>query len=173
VAFGLLIILLVFSIIPKKQENYLLPILPFLAVLLGDSILQREPGRAERAFLLFAGGCMVLLFVLAAPACVFFFGVMLQGPTAAAVTALICLVLAVRLTLLLRSRRHALALMTAACGWWFCVGLYFSSFEPLDNQFRNGEIYQSPGYSQEHWDRLFEQYPPLRKVFSTSERFER
>jgi 4-amino-4-deoxy-L-arabinose transferase-like glycosyltransferase len=172
VAFVLLILLLFFSIIPKKQENYLLPILPFLALLMGDSVLQREEGRAERASLLFAGGCIALLFVLAAPACLFFFGVMLREPAVAMITALICLALALRLTWQLRSRRVASAWMTAICGWWFCIGMYFSSFEPLDNQFRSGEIYQSPGYSKEHWDRLFERYPPLRKIFSTSARFE-
>ena len=173
VALSLLIILVVFSAIPQKQENYLMPALPFLAMLMGDSIVHRGSGRYERAALQLACGAMALLFVLAAPASLFFFGAVLQKRAAAVTAALICITLAVRLTLTLRSRRAVAGLVTATCGWWFCVGLYFSSFEPLDNQFRNGEIYQSAGYSKEHWDRLFEQYPALRKVFSTSERFER
>ena len=173
VAVAVLVSLLVFSLIPKKQENYLMPILPFLAVLLGDSLVQRRAGRAEAASLLLAGGSMALFLALAAPAGGFFYGVVLRKPAAAAAVACICIALAVRLTLLLRSRRIEAALLTAVCGWWFCIGLYFSSFEPLDNQFRNGEFYQSSEYSKEHWDSLFERYPLLRKIFSTSKRFER
>src|SRR5262245_27121225 len=147
VAISLLVILLIFSAIPQKQENYLMPILPFLSALLGDSVLQRGRGRAGKIALRFAGGSMALLFLLATPASGFFYGVVLQEPTAALATALICITLAVGLTLTLRSRRSGAMLVTAACGWWFCIGMYFSSFEPLDNQFRNGEIYQSADYS--------------------------
>lgn len=163
--------LVLFSIIPQKQEAYLVPLLPFLALLLADAVVGINQDRASLRAVQFAGYVLAIAMLALAPVAIFYFHVVLRNTIPGILFALAFAAIGVALVFLAATKRAIPLLVAGAFGWWLFMGLYCGSMDVLDDQFKSGDVYKQPGFSQAHWDDLFASYPSLQKVFRTSKRF--
>lgn len=157
-----------FSFIAQKQEHYLLPVLPYLAILLADAAVNLLNDRRAIFALQLIGYLGLAMLLGAALLFGLYFHIVLAWPLAAGLVFAAFLILA---TASLRfNRRRALPAMIVACalGWWLSLVAYYGSFNVWDTQFKTGEVYQSAHYSAAHWEDLFQKHPALKKVFKTS-----
>jgi 4-amino-4-deoxy-L-arabinose transferase-like glycosyltransferase len=175
VLFGFLAVVAIISIVPQKQEAYMLPLLPYLAVLMAHAVVNFGRDRAFERTVLAVGVLGLVAFLGLAVAGFAYFKVVALSVASGVLVGLVFLAFAVAFAYFVRLRRLQAVLTAAVCGWLFFASVYYSSVNVLDNQFKSGAITKSPTYSQEHWNRLFAKYPPLAKIFrkSTQERFAR
>lgn len=162
---------LLFSILPQKQQHYLLPALPYMAILLAESVMSLR--REEHALgpIKLAGylGCAALgVFALV---WAFYFQAVL-GQTGLAVAVGLGLAALAGLVgrLTARARLYPL-LMAGAMGWLLHLLALHGSYDVWDTQFKTGEVYRRPDYSAAHWTHVKAEYPFLSKIFKTSKRF--
>lgn len=164
---------LLFSIFPQKQEAYLLPSLPSLAILFADAITQMMPEDLFRRVICALGGLAALIFVGLSAVVWFYFYVILESPLAAVLAVAVCLIFTVLLAAEWWRGKARAVLVTALIGWWFAIGGYYTNFAVLQDQFKASEISERPGYSKKHWETLYARYPRLREIFKTSERLQK
>lgn len=163
-------VFVLFSAIPQKQEHYLLPVLPYLAIMLSDGLLSVTAKKKDQLTLRIGGSVIGVLALVMVPVLGFYFFKIIDRPLLAVLLSVLALAVGIALILLARRKNAAPLLVGALGGWFFFLLVYYGSFNVWDNQFKGGEIYTQPYYSKAHWDGLFEQYPKLKEIFNTSKR---
>jgi len=173
VFYSILGILVIFSAIPQKQTEYMVPMLPYLAILFGDAVASAiETMRWQRWIKgVCALGSAVLL--LGVPLTYVYFARIIGNRGVAIPAALGILAFAVLLAALTFRAAPYTILGGAWVAWLFVALIYYGSFNVWDMQFKTGEVYQNPHYSESHWKTVLRKYPVLRRVFQTSERFKK
>lgn len=166
--FGYLGVVAIISIVPQKQEAYMLPLLPYLAILIADAALRMERDRIFERTVRTIGALGTVAFVGFGALTFFYFSVILQSTVSASLAAAACIGFAVVIGRLTWKRRLDSLLLACVCGWLFFASIYYGSMNVLDNQFKAGKMAENPAYSEAHWQKLFAKYPVLAKIFSTS-----
>ncbi len=155
----------VFSIIPQKRDDYLLPLYAPLALLTARALTWGWSGLSggARRWLTVPSG-LIVFFVGFSALLLTGWILLVTGPRmllAACVAMLACAGLAVaafRRRLAFRACAAGLAGMVIA--WW----AYFGFIRPVVDGFGSGAVYEDPAFRQEEWEAKFEKYPLLRRV---------
>jgi 4-amino-4-deoxy-L-arabinose transferase-like glycosyltransferase len=156
---------LVFSVIPQKQDHYLLPIFPLLALLGTHSAtvgLQRATGFSPK-WVWFAGWVVVPLLVIAASLATF--GLHVVADTALVVAALAGVaILASAGVAVVALKRGSLSQASSAllAGVFLSMICYFALLRPIEDGFHSGRIFLSKKYNEQAWEDKFRRYPWLR-----------
>jgi 4-amino-4-deoxy-L-arabinose transferase-like glycosyltransferase len=156
---------LVFSAIPQKREDYLLPIMPYIALLTAAAlawtvnhlssvprkILLLVPGLIAAGFMLFMSPIASIGFVWVADWSVLLalgFGLALAG-------------YGIVLLRALHIRTLPTAFVAAFLGftmvWWW----YFGTMRYYEDGFGSGRIWEQPQFNKPHWDAKFAASPFL------------
>lgn len=164
-------IVLVFSLIPQKQINYMTVILPYLALLFGEALAAQDWNALELLCSRIAGYAMSVAALVFSALFFGYFEVVVERPVLAILVPIIPIILGVVL-ILLSYRRAVRYLFPAGLAlWWYVLMVFYSGFNIWATQFNTGEIYRQPYYRAEHWNKLFADYPRLQRVFRVSSKF--
>jgi 4-amino-4-deoxy-L-arabinose transferase-like glycosyltransferase len=153
--------LVVFSLLPQKRDDYLLPIALPLALLTGRALGWAAPSLTGR-----------WRFLFSAPAVIVSVGVILFGPVLAAAIHIVCDVpitvlgplacvqaaLGVLLFISFRRGRFGVALASGVAGLAMVWLAYFGMLRPIEDSFGSGRMFSSPDYDEARWEAKFEKY---------------
>ena len=165
--FSFLAVLLLFSVIPQKQLAYLLPLLPYLALLTADALRNGWQGTWMARWAWIAGGLFVLVLLALTVAAPVHFTLLAPSLSLAAASGLLFLASAAWLARCVARRERGRAAAVALAGWMLALLLHAGSFNVLDTRFKTGEIYQAPDYDAERWNAVFAKHPKLKSVLNT------
>jgi 4-amino-4-deoxy-L-arabinose transferase-like glycosyltransferase len=172
VALAFLAAFVCFSLLPQKQKHYMLPLLPLLAILAAEAVLEleaRAPARLRRLLLLLA----VAGALLSAPGLLVLHVVYVQALAVA--PALYAVVVAGALLLLLLLARAAAQSRVqrfagvATAGFLLALLCYHGSLELWSRQFESGSVTARPDYDPARWRAVFEAWPTLEGVLRAGE----
>lgn len=157
----------VFSAIPQKQDHYLLPLLPFLALLSAKSVMWGIQELAGRRTLFYRIPAWAVAAGIAGTGPVAGLGLWLVNdwnPVAAAATGALIGGAGVVAALNYLRARWITGFVSSAAGLALVWLVYFAAFLPVADNFGSGRIYFEPGYDATGWEAKFQSYPALRKL---------
>ncbi len=168
---------LVFSVIPQKREDYLLPLMPYIALLTAAAItwtashlssvprkiMLLVPGLIAAGFMLFMSPIASIGFVWVADRSILLalgFGLALAG-------------YGIVLLRALQIKRLPIALMAPFLGfamtWWW----YFGTMRYYEDGFGSGRIWEQNDFNKPHWDAKFAASPLLANLLDTEDGLKR
>ncbi|GIX43991.1 MAG: hypothetical protein D6691_05400 [Candidatus Hydrogenedentota bacterium] len=160
---------LVFSSIPMKQDHYLLPAMPALALLSARAIFDviTQCAQLSRKWVTVPVLVTCIILLIASPVVVL--GLVLVGDwlrILAVMVGLLCAALGVAGLLALRRAATLNGLGIALIGTALVFWCYFTVIRPVEDGFGSGRLFSDPTYlaQKEAWDQKFERYPLLRKL---------
>ena len=166
---AIVLLVVVFSLVPQKQRNYMTIILPYYALLIGDAVMFLVgSGRRWPGLLLFRLSAAILgLLLLVAAAVVFLYlHVVVARPLPLALLgAAVLFGAAIGVLAAMARERRPAALALALSAWLYLQAIHYGSLDVWEAQFRVGEVYEQPYYHADHWEPLFQRYPSLRRLF--------
>lgn len=162
-----IVLFVAFCIIPAKQRHYLLPILPLFALALADGIIRLAHDVPDRfaLWLRRAGPVLLVLGILMSLWGVAYLALLMHETVLCWASVLI---LGVSLSVaahrsLRRARFHATAGIFAAMALLIAIPLWLD-FDLWQVRFRENVMEKSPGFHAREWQRLFDIFPPMRKM---------
>jgi hypothetical protein len=165
--FGILAPLIVFSVIPQKQDHYLLPVFPYIALLGVHSVRWAVSAGNSAAAVLVRAAASLLAVVVFCLSLFIAVGTRLvaDAPLVVAVAlGLVAAALGLYSGSALWRHKTAHAALASLTGVFLGMFCYFGLIRPVEDAFHSGEIYALPGYNAMEWDLKFERYPLLRLV---------
>ena len=174
VAVVLITVFVAFSLIPKKRTDYMLPLLPFAALLMAESAracltlapaVWRRYLRVLGIVTLLAGGVIVVVLAL-------WFGEVLAGGLAGKLAVLLLggALLAVSTVSAWKGAGLRFAAATLL-GWCLALLTFQASMDVQKRQHMAGIPEAHPGYDAGRWDALRERYPELLEDFTPEARW--
>jgi 4-amino-4-deoxy-L-arabinose transferase-like glycosyltransferase len=158
---------IVFTLIPMKQDHYLLPSMPALAMLTGLAIAEAAKTASGWARYLLTVPLVIICVVGLAGSLIVGVGTRLvcDAPIVAAVV-LGAAVAAASVAGLWFLSRHRIMSSVAALSviMGLAFGWYFILIRPIEDGFGSGELFNSPTYNAAHWEEKFSRYPVLRRL---------
>jgi len=157
----------VFTLMPMKQDHYLLPSVPALAMLTGLAIAEAAKAASGWARYLLTVPVVIICVVGLAGSLIVGVGTRLvcDAPIVAAVVWGAAVAAASVAGLWFLSRRRimsSVAALSVVMGLAF--GWYFVLIRPIEDGFGSGELFNSPTYNAAHWEEKFTRYPLLRRL---------
>ena len=168
---------LVFSAIPQKREDYLLPLMPYVALMTAAAIAwtTHHLSSIPRKMLLLVPGLIAagFLLVISVIASVGFVWVADWPILLALAFGLALAAYAVLLLRALQTRRLAMAFMAAFLGfamtWWW----YFGTMRYYEDGFGSGRIWALNDFDKPHWDAKFAASPLLADLLDVENGLEK
>jgi len=156
-----------FALIPQKQRHYLLPLLPLLALLLAEAVLdvhRRAPGWLQKA-LIWISMFAIPLAVIALGVYAFFCVAFLGAPKAVLAGLLVgaSVLLASLPWLAWRGRWRALAALSVAC-LLAVESAWYGSVNVWRLRFKTNAPLVSSEYSAERWERAGAAHPWIARL---------
>jgi 4-amino-4-deoxy-L-arabinose transferase-like glycosyltransferase len=159
--------LAVFSMIPMKQDHYLLPLLPPLALLEARAILwalncSSAPLRLWVSIPVYVLACIMIAGAVVAPPALWLVGD--WPPLAAGTVGIAPGLLAVAQIIAARRNQWLRSAVFGAAAIALFFWVYIAVLRPVEDAFGSGTMYSMPGYNASAWEMKFERFPYLRKV---------
>ena len=162
---NLLVPFMVFSIVPQKQDHYLLPLMPPLALLLAGAAVDAVATFRGRQRLWFVVPALLMCLVILGFSAATALGLPLVadlpgwiGVVGASITVTCCCIL---LWQMIRGD-WARVLAAASIGAWMGWLAYFAFIRPVEDNFGSGEIFRDPNFNEAAWNAKFERFPYLK-----------
>jgi 4-amino-4-deoxy-L-arabinose transferase-like glycosyltransferase len=155
----------IFSCIPQKQDHYLLPLLPPLALLLAGAVVHAAECFSGRRRLWFALPAALLGVTMLAVGAIVGVGLPVVADLSPWAGVLIGGVGAVCAGLVMWQMIRAnwpRVLAAAAVGIWVGWFSYFVFIRPVEDNFGSGKIFRDPTYNEAAWNAKFERLPFLK-----------
>jgi len=164
VALGFASLFVAFSLLPQKRTHYLMPLLPLLALLLAESLVELRERAPERLRRILVGAAVVAIPVAAAGAAgLAIFHIELSGaPRGATATAaaLVTLPLAALVWAGLRFHPRVFAAILTS-GTLAALLAFYASIDVCRRQVEVGAAAKCPDYDETRWQRAFDHWPAL------------
>lgn len=157
----------VFSIIPQKQDHYLLPALPVLALLAADAAIWAAEALTAKARLLLTVPLALLGTVGLVLAVILTVGFRMVGDLPLWFSILIGLLqagLSVGLFVAIRNSTWRRAAVLAFAVFALPMWGYFGTVKPVEDAFGSGEMFSRPGFNRQAWDAKFKRVPLLERL---------
>jgi 4-amino-4-deoxy-L-arabinose transferase-like glycosyltransferase len=156
---------IVFSAIPQKQDHYMLPVFPLIALLgtqVAGAALQR-PSRFAFNWMRFAEWLLLVIVLATAAASGFAMRVIADYPVGLAILAALAIAATgfAAVPNLVRGR-FGPAVFPLLAGVFLVMVCYFTLVRPIEDGFHSGQIFLTKKYNQQAWDQKFSRYPWLR-----------
>jgi 4-amino-4-deoxy-L-arabinose transferase-like glycosyltransferase len=166
VALSFLSLLIALALIPQKQRHYLLPLLPLLALLLAEALVDlraRSPGRL-RANLRWLAGLITPLGLAGLVALGCFYGDFLGMPAARRIPLVIAgaALLSGLLWSAQRARPRAFAVLSAAASLALML-VWFGSINIWRSRLEDGTAISHPAYEAARWQRASREHPLIAR----------
>ncbi len=159
----------IFSCIPMKQDHYLLPLLPALALLTAQAISETCALVTSKGSVLLKGPLLILGFIGLAAGIIVGGGsyIVLDVPLFwSIVISLVILGMAAMSLFLLANGRYVRSLIVTCLVVAMSFGWYFFWIRPIEDGFGSTAIFRSPNFDKSYWEQKFSSYPrlPLRHL---------
>jgi 4-amino-4-deoxy-L-arabinose transferase-like glycosyltransferase len=157
----------VFSIIPQKQEHYLLPILPPLAFLTAGCTVDAVSVFRGKSRLWYAVPAGILALTCVGFAVTTGFVLPLVGDLSVWIGVLagaLCLAAAIGVVWATARGRWGWVLVAGVFGVWIGWLAYFAVLRPVEDKFGSGAMFSDPRYDEAAWNAKFERYPYLKRA---------
>ncbi len=162
-----------FSIFPQKQQHYILPLMPALAMIFSESVLWFLSAEKKQSWwwLGILPAFCAFAFCIVGTTFFLYLYVILQTNLALCILWLL-IYLSLSLWILRAgiNRRWLTAGLVGLVLFWGVVMIKTGSFDVLDAQFYHGIEKNQPRYNREHWQKLFQKYPFLKRIFKEHRR---
>lgn len=165
---GFVIPFAVFSLIPQKQDHYLLPLLPPLAIIASRTLVDTFGAAIppiDRRWVVIPIWIMVLFGILAGIALIPALSLMGDVHRVLAVllgvSVLLC---AIAGTVALKQRKGRMGLAAGVAVLMMAWLAYFGAIHPVEEAFGSGACFRDKTFDMSRWDRRFAKYPYLKKL---------
>ncbi|MGB9619236.1 MAG: ArnT family glycosyltransferase [Armatimonadota bacterium] len=165
-ALTMIIPFLIFSVIPMKQDHYLLPAYLPWAILTGLAIHDAVRGIVgfSRKWVTVPVALASVLLLVAGFAVGIGTYMVFESLVYAVLAGTLLIATAGATLWLVRTGRSPQAIVALAFSTWVLFGWYFVWMRPIEDGFGSGALFSSPSYNAQYWEAKIQRYPILGKL---------
>lgn len=169
-----LAVLVIFSLIKQKQEAYMLPILPFVCILLADALMAFLDGVREKivpvcqwewGWMNFLGYASAVLCFCAIVPFAFYFHAVVPHLLLLIVYPLLFTIFGIWIFLLTKRGDFTRMLLASVAWCWLSLIAYNGSIHVWMSLIDTNQYQQETTLSPKYWEKVFKKYPFLKKSF--------